>query len=83
MPELDEKTREARTELAKNDGFGKWLAEPMTAFAVGIMPKGHADALQMLMRSAFDAGYRIGAGQVAGEFANAILEGFMKKHPDK
>lgn len=72
--------RKSRMASDQNAAFDKWMNEPLVRMSISTIPAGeHKDALQMLLRSAFDAGHSSGQGVMAGEFLQAILMGERKR----
>lgn len=69
--EVQERKNEARSKAE----FDKWLDEPMVRLGLSMIPAGeNADALRMLLRSAFDAGVKVGSGNMAMSFLEAVLK---------
>lgn len=82
---LSEIDRKVRQQQNSDSAFDKWLSDPMTRMGISAIPAGERDdALRLLLRSAFNAGVESGAGNTAGEFLTAILDGILKdkKKPD-
>ena len=75
----DELLREhERNEAA---GFDSWMALDSTKFMVSIIPGSsemHKDALRILLKSAFSAGYSCGGATAAAEFLEAIMRGSQR-----
>ena len=72
--------RKQREKTEKNFAFEKWMNEPLVRMSVSTIPAGeHKDALQMILRSAFDAGHDSGQSATAGMFLEAILTGERKR----
>lgn len=66
--------RDARAKESVDKAFASWLAQPMVRMGLSMVPAGeNKDALQMLLRSAFDAGVNCGQGQIAVEMLEAIF----------
>jgi hypothetical protein len=77
---IDLQERERKSAIKKRVGFEKWLDEPMVRLGLSMIPAGDkADALKMLLQSAFDAGYAVGCSDVVGD----LLQGFLKRQPNE
>lgn len=77
---LNPEARKQREISEKNFAFEKWMNEPLVRMGLSTIPAGeHQDALQMILRSAFDAGHTSGQGTMAGTFLEAILVGERKR----
>lgn len=73
----DRKVREASE---KSAAFDKWMNEPLVRMSISTIPAGeHKDALQMVLRSAFEAGFTTGQGTMAGQFLEAIIMSDRKR----
>lgn len=77
---MDAATQERKSDEAKKTMFAKWLDEPMVRMGLSTIPAGdRADALRLLLQSAFDAGFQAGSGNILGNFLEAMLS---RKFPD-
>jgi hypothetical protein len=64
----------ARMDSDKSSAFDRWMSEPLVRMSINMIPASeHKDALQMLLRSAFDAGHGAGQGAMAGTFLKAMM----------
>jgi hypothetical protein len=73
--------RQQRAERESSAAFSKWLAKPESKLALSLIPAGDAspEALQVLLRGAFDAGYAHGIGEVTG----MILDGMLRSERNR
>jgi hypothetical protein len=72
----DLQRRELKFESDRKRAFEKWLDDPMVRLGLSLIPAGeHQDALQMLLRSAFEAG----SGQGVSSVVATMVEGMIKK----
>jgi hypothetical protein len=76
---FDMKTREtkdAEYEAKKVAGFQRFMAKPETKLMVSMIPPAEQqpEALETLLRIAFDAGHNAGTGDVVGEMLVAMLK---------
>lgn len=77
MDQDDIKGFEERTNAAKERNFTTWMNDPMTRLGLSLIPGGeNADALRLLLRSAFEAGVITGQGGMAIE----VLGHMMKRN---
>ncbi len=77
---MDSQAKKQRETTEKNAAFEKWMSDPLVRMSLSMIPAGeHQDALQVLLRSAFDAGHAAGGGAMAGTFLEAILSKDMKR----
>jgi len=68
------KALEARNNGKKDEAFDVWMSDPLTRMALSMIPGGeHPEALRMLLRSAFDRGFAVGAGEILGDLLGRIL----------
>lgn len=74
----NEQQIQKRTDRLKEQAdksFARWLAEPMTRMGISMIPAGeHRDTLQLLLRSAFDAGTQCGQGGFAVELLEVMFK---------
>lgn len=76
--------RDAREEAVKvarewdavrDDDFESWIGDPLTRITLSLIPQGeNADALKVLVRAAFNAGFRSGTGTAMASMARRILD---------
>lgn len=78
MDSVKAEERAAAEAKQKDQAFMRWLDAPMTRFGYGLASKGDADAMRLLLRSAFDAGHLSGGGQVAAGLLEAVVRGMEK-----
>lgn len=62
---------------ARAEGFQRLLADPMTKFIISQIPAGPDDALMIMLRSTFDAGFNAGTTSVI----TMVAEHVMAKEP--
>lgn len=63
-----------KTEVRKKAAFEKWLDEPMVRMGISMIPAGErADALRMLLQSAFESGCNCGAGDVTVQMLESVM----------
>lgn len=69
---MNESELERRFITRSNAAFDKWLSEPMVRICMAQIPAtDYSDTLKLLLRSAFDAGFRSGSGDLS--FLETIL----------
>jgi hypothetical protein len=72
----DSKAREERNRERADKAFAEWKSQPLTRLSMSMIPAGEkADVLDLLLRSAFDAGVGCGTGTMAME----VVEGLMSR----
>jgi hypothetical protein len=65
----------ADRERGTNEGFAGWMAKPETKLILSTIPQSQPpEAVQTLLRSAFDAGVGVGEGCIAMMMVSAMLE---------
>ena len=67
---------EVASKAMHNDNFGKFMEAPMTKVGLSLIPPTEKapEALEMLLRSAFDAGVASGMGGVIGSLLKAMTK---------
>jgi hypothetical protein len=74
--------REARLKEGADKAFQEWIHRPMTRMGMSLIPAGeNADAFQLLLRSAFDAGHACGQGAVMIELLEQVILRDKKRDP--
>lgn len=58
---------------AKNQGFRKWMQEPMTRALMSTVPA--CENLEVLLQAAFESGFGSGSGATAVSFLEHMLKG--------
>jgi len=58
---LDQQKIEEKREVAKKEGFRRWMTEPMTRAMISTIPK--CDNLEIILQAAYESGF--GGGAVA------------------
>lgn len=75
--------RDAERKAAADRNFAAFMAAPTTKLAFSLIPGGETpEALQLLVRAAFDAGFTTGAGIVVGEMMEAVLGNELRRSAD-
>jgi hypothetical protein len=70
----------ARSAQSAAEGFEQWLQDPRTSALLSVLPDtGHRDFLNVLLRSAFQAGHAAGESNMVHQ----MLEKFMAKRRAK
>lgn len=80
MTETDRKNEiyRQRIEAARDAAWQGFMAQPMTRLAMSLVPAGdHRDALPLVLRAAFDAGFY--SGEAA--FGLEVLTKFLDRKP--
>ena len=76
---VNTKESEARLAEARVKGFEKFMEDPTTKLTLSLLPTGdHPDAVQTLVKSAFEAGHSNGQGTMLVE----MLLTMFKKEPN-
>lgn len=71
---------ERKANADKRDCFERWLDDPMVRMGMSMIPAGErADALRMLLQSAFEAGFGAGRGNAMGSMVESIMTSMIKK----
>jgi len=74
------KPTDAEKMEAKDSAFSKFLDLQTTKFMLSFIPEGReADAVKVILRSAFDAGYDCGGGACAADFLHTIMAASEKR----
>lgn len=72
---MDTLIEEQKSKARHKAAFDKWLDEPMVRMGMSMVPAGdHKDTLQMLLRSAFDAGVGCGGADIAISLMTSLLD---------
>ena len=78
--------KKARRDAARASAFQEFMSNPSTKLAITMIPTSETapEALQVLLDASFQAGYKTGSGDVAGEMIEAIISGMEKSgRPDR
>lgn len=72
---IDIQEHERKSSIKKKAAFDRWLTEPMVRMGMSMIPAGeHPDGLRMLLESAFEAGFHVGASDVLGGMLESMLK---------
>lgn len=82
-PEFQERKKQlkmlAERKAGSDKAFADWLARPETKLILSTLPAtGNPEALQVLLRSAFDAGCGEGTARTAAELVGVLLDAKRK-----
>jgi len=61
-------------------GFDRWLSEPLIRLTISMIPANEQkETLQLLLQSAFEAGFNSGAGDIVSQIAERV---FQRRPPE-
>lgn len=72
MKEIDERNK-ATIEQSKKEGFASFMAQPMVRAMISMLPP--SEHLEVILRSAYEAGHSAGAVTTTIELMKIIMRG--------
>lgn len=71
---LNEKIKEMQEKL-KKQGFEAWMSQPTTRLIISMIPAGdHKEALDTLLRDAYDYGFGSGGAALGIELMSSVMD---------
>jgi hypothetical protein len=64
------------TKERMKEAFGEWIADPAVRMCMSLIPSPaeHGETLEMLLRSAYEAGFKNGGGSMAADMLGSIMK---------
>jgi hypothetical protein len=68
------KELEAKQDLAKREGFARWMKEPMVTAMISMIPPTDAGILETVLRAAYESGFSTGGISMMADMLEAMFK---------